>query len=99
MNGHRALGAVAGSLAGLLVVLVLVLVVQIYQVTQQNNRLNERIVDCTTPGRPCFEEGQKRTAEAVALLNQYTEAAVVCADREGSQPRPVVRACILRSLK
>lgn len=95
---RQILGALAGLLAGLLVVLVLVLVVQIYQLAQQNNQLNERIVDCTTPGRLCFEDGQKRTADAVALLNRYTEAAVVCADATGVQSREEVRACIIRTL-
>lgn len=95
---HEALGAFAGIAAGLLLVLLVVVVVQNYQLTKANNRLNERIVDCTTPGRPCFDAGQKRTADAVAMLNDFTEAAVVCADRTGTQGRDETRACIIRTL-
>lgn len=27
---------------------------------------NDRIIDCTTPGRPCFEEAQKRSRQTLA---------------------------------
>lgn len=32
---------------------------------------NDRVIDCTTPGRECFEEAQRRTAEALTAI--YTE--------------------------
>lgn len=42
-----------------------------------NRRALQIMVDCTTPGHTCYEEGQKRTGEAV---NQIIEA--VTKDRD-----------------
>jgi hypothetical protein len=42
-------------------------------------RTADRIEDCTTPGRPCFEDQVKRTGDAVAGINQGTLAVIVAA--------------------
>ena len=31
---------------------------------------NNRVIDCTTPGMPCFEESQRRTAKTLASAFQ-----------------------------
>jgi hypothetical protein len=97
---------IAGVAAGLTVVLMIMLIVQVYSLTaatreqqQENTKTSERIEECTTPGRPCFEDSARRTAEAVGSLNAWTEAAVTCADQTGTQPRAEIRACIIRTLR
>lgn len=42
-------------------------------------RAAERIEDCTTPGRECYEEQLRRTGDAVAGINQGTLAVIVAA--------------------
>lgn len=42
------------------------------------NRGTERIEDCTTFGRPCFQEGQNRTKAAVGDLSSVTVLAAAC---------------------
>lgn len=38
-----------------------------------------RIVDCTTPGGDCYQEGQRRTTEAVVGINEGTLRVIVAA--------------------
>ena len=42
-------------------------------------RAAERIEDCTTPGRACFEDQVERTGAAVAGINQGTLAVIAAA--------------------
>jgi len=56
--------------------------------------LTERIVDCTTPGRPCYDDAQKRTAGAVGSINEITAIAVACGDQVGAQTIAQIRACV-----
>lgn len=73
--------------------------------TNAGNQARQRIADCTTPGGVCFEEAQKRTAEAVRVLveqgrqrEQDTQLivrlAAACADQPGSQSAEQIRVCI-----
>lgn len=53
-----------------------------------------RIEDCTTPGRKCFEDGQRRLGRTVGTINRYAIAAAYCADRTGTQTIPELEQCI-----
>lgn len=67
--------------------------------TQRDNAETLRLIrSCTTPGRECFDEGQKRTADAVADINRVAIYAAACADKPGVQGRDEIYACVIRSL-
>jgi hypothetical protein len=46
---------------------------------KQIEAVSKRLIDCTEPGGKCFEEGQKRTAEAVVGINEGTLRVIVAA--------------------
>lgn len=50
---------------------------QTAQTARDAARSAERIEDCTTPGRPCFERNSRATSNAVAGINQGTLAVIV----------------------
>lgn len=57
-----------------------------------------RIEDCTTPGRECFERGQKQTAAAVASINRVAILAAACADKPHRQTVEQIQACVIAEL-
>lgn len=61
-------------------------------------RASDRIEDCTTPGRACFKQSQKRSAGIVKLVNDAQRQASIyaasCADRPGSQSADEIEACV-----
>jgi hypothetical protein len=63
--------AVLVLLAGF-VAMVLVIGWQNNKVISQVQATNNTLADCTTPGRACYEEGQKRTAAAVSALTKIS---------------------------
>lgn len=56
------------------------------------------IKDCTTPGRPCFERGQKQTAAAVASINRVAILAAACADKPQRQSVEQIQSCVIEEL-
>lgn len=62
----------------------------------------KRVRECTTPGLPCYDDGQKRTAELVArLTNNLTRVsayAAACADKPGVQGKDEIFACVVAEL-
>lgn len=64
-------------------------------------RAVDRIEDCTTPGRECFDDSQRRTGEAVAGINQGTLAVIVAAlscQAEGiTEQRALARCTVNRA--
>lgn len=66
------------------------------QLTQQNARLLQRIEDCTTPGRKCYDDGQKRTAALLQRLIDAQIAVAVCS-RAGTA-EDGMEACVTRRL-
>ncbi len=62
-------------------------------------RSAERIEDCTTPGRPCYEDAQRRTGEAVAGINQGTLAVITAAlscQADGITDQKALSRCTVR---
>ena len=73
-----------------------VVTVVVIRSNQQGGRaVVDQIKNCTTPGRPCYERGQRQTANAVADINRVTLAAATCAARRPGQTAPEIRACVL----
>lgn len=62
-------------------------------------RSAERIEDCTTPGRPCFDDAQKRLGRTVGSINRYALAAAACADQPQTQTVDEIQNCILRLIR
>jgi hypothetical protein len=71
----------------------------------QGKQTRDRIADCTTPGGECYQEGQKRTGEAIQILYEQGIArekitrtvvrlAAACADKPGSQTAQEILLCI-----
>lgn len=58
----------------------------------------EQIESCTTPGRPCFERGQRQTASAIETINRVTILAAACADQPRRQTVEQIQFCVLRRL-
>jgi len=65
---------------------------------RNTERTLDLIEDCTTPGRDCYDRGQKRTADAVANINKVAVYAAACADRRGVQGRAEIFTCVIRAL-
>jgi hypothetical protein len=61
-------------------------------------RGTKRIEDCTTPGRPCFDESQKRLAEVIVSINDYATYAAACADRPRQQTVEEIQTCIVAQI-
>lgn len=74
---------IAGAL--ILIVCVVVLLVQSRQrgtetraLLRANGSTNQQIADCTTVGKPCYEEGQRRTGEVMRQLLQAQKEISLC---------------------
>lgn len=52
---------------------------QAKQAAEDAKRSADRIEDCTTPGRACYERGQKQLAGAVGSVNKLALIATSCA--------------------
>jgi hypothetical protein len=61
-------------------------------------RGTERIEACTTPGRDCFQESQRRLAKAISNINDYATYAAACADKPRQQTARQIRACIVAQI-
>jgi hypothetical protein len=98
------LAVVYMCLAGLVISLIYA-IVQTYTLAdaireQQKTNVgtNERIVDCTTPGGKCYQQGQKRTGAAVADILKGATYAIACADKRGVQTEAEIQACVLKRI-
>jgi len=70
----------------------------------QGNASRRQLVDCTTPHGKCYQEGQKRTAEAIQALindNELTRetviAAIACGQDPANDTKEEVLACIRKN--
>lgn len=58
----------------------------------------DRIVECTTPGRECYDRGQEQTSAAVGDINRISVLAAACADRPRAQSVEQIQACVIARL-
>ncbi|QOR55317.1 MAG: hypothetical protein SHS37scaffold537_15 [Phage 68_12] len=61
--------------------------------------LSNLIAGCVTPGRDCYENGQRQTAGAVSSINEITAITVACGDLPGEQTVTQIRACVTQQLE
>lgn len=52
-------------------------------VASETHRNTNRLVDCTTPGGKCYEQGRSTTSGAVGSINKITIAAIYCSGKLG----------------
>ena len=58
----------------------------------------ERIQNCTTPGRPCYERGQRQLADAVGNVNRVVVLAAACASGPVTRTEADIQACVVERL-
>lgn len=68
---------ILGGLA-LFMVIVLAVAYQNNQIAKDTKRNADTIVDCTTAGGKCYDEGRKRTGEAVGTLQRIQLYIIEC---------------------
>lgn len=74
-------------------------VVVVIRLNQVDGRtVLDRVKSCTTPGRDCYERGQRQTGRAVADINRVAVYAAACADRPGDQSAAEIQACVMKRL-
>lgn len=94
------LWSIVGIGAGALFVLIMWLITTNAVTSQANNETLDIIKDCTTPGRKCYDRGQKRTADVVFNLNRVTIYAAACATKEKNQGNIAkIQACVLHRIE
>lgn len=117
------LGAVSGFLAGIAVLGLVFVVLGTYsntdatdadveaiRQTQKDTRATLNLIrSCTTPAGQCYEDGNKRTGEAIAAIvesqtslhretRRYAATAAACADRPGPQTTRQIARCIRKEI-
>lgn len=76
------------GLLTLFVVLIGVVTWQSNQVVRSTQQTNDVIVDCTTPGGQCYEDGRRRTGAAVADLIRASTYVAQCARLRPNESGP-----------
>ena len=61
-------------------------------------RGTQRIEDCTTPERPCFDRGQHQLADTVAGLNRYGIIVASCSSGPSEKTVEEITECVLQRL-
>lgn len=73
------------------------------QLNKQNALIVQRIDDCTTPGKPCYEQSRKRTGEAAALIIQGSVRgsvyAQICLRNNPRATDEEIEACVYARLQ
>ena len=109
---RRILGALAGVAVGVLLVLLIALLVRTWTLADEireaqkvntgtlttSEKTLDRINDCTTPGRKCYDKGQTRTAKAVGDINRVIVLAAACADKPQRQTVVDIQNCVIAEL-
>jgi hypothetical protein len=72
------LRALTASFLVFLVLASVAAVTVLVYVAYQNKKNGDRLIDCTTPGHACYEQGQTQTASAVETLVASAIAANAC---------------------
>lgn len=80
---------------------------QTQQTNTETSRVSQRTLDaiesCTTPGKPCYQNGQTQTAKAVGDINRVVVLAAACS--VGLDPhlsvgdrQAVISSCVITRL-
>lgn len=72
--------------------------VEARRAAESAERSAARIEDCTTPGRECFADSQKRLGRTVGTINSFALAAAACADSPRAQTIDEIEDCILEEI-
>lgn len=72
----------------------------------QNNQVllnvqtgTDRLVDCTTPGGKCYEQGSRSQSAAVKTINEMSVYAAYCAHKPDNDTVQEIKSCIEQELK
>ena len=102
---QRAMWFVLGALLALLIMSVLYSIqstAQLAREIRENQKdgraVVDRINDCTTPGRKCFDEAQRRTAGVVGSINRVTIYAASCGAQYPGQVA-AVETCVREQME
>lgn len=81
--------------------LLVIFVVLVFTVSWQNNRIgkqvrdgNDRIVDCTTAGGKCYQEGNARTGQAITAILRADIYVIECSRLHPNESGPAFDAVI-----
>lgn len=66
---------------------------------EANDQTLRIIRNCTTPGRPCYERGQRQLAAAVGDVNRVVVLAAACASGPVTKTEAEIQTCVLERLK
>lgn len=72
----------------------LTLTVQNAKIARQNREISRQVADCTTAGGRCYQEGQRRTGEAVADIARMQVLVEVCGSQPGVDTVAEVQRCV-----
>lgn len=66
--------------------------------SEKRDLVLETIKNCTTPGRPCYERGQRQLAKAVGDVNRVVIIAAACASQPYGQSVADIQRCVVDQL-
>jgi hypothetical protein len=105
-KARKRTGQISLAVLGLLVIfvgLMMAVTWQTNQVAHQVNQTNRRMADCTTPGGACYEEGRKRTGQAISDIIRAEVYMAECARLYPGDSGPAfdrkLEACVSGRLK
>jgi hypothetical protein len=79
-----------------------VFAVMLTVIALQNRSNGERLIDCTTPGHPCYDQAQSRQADVIGSpagpINTVIVLAIACADEPGVQSEAQIIGCVQAKL-
>lgn len=95
------------NLAGALLTAYIIMVTAVLMYDGYTGTQTRRdLLDCVEPSGKCFKEGQKRTGQVVASLNDVTVAAAVCSEADEVRREPdmarrimLVKRCIQENME
>lgn len=94
----RAAWFIIGTLIALLALLTLYAIFSTRELAERNTDVLDTVRSCTTPGRECFEDSRRRTAQVVSDINRVSLLAAACADRPRQQTVEQIQSCVIAKL-
>lgn len=92
---HLSLWAFGIVLSAVLVVILTI----VFLNSEENHKGVQRLLDCTTPGGVCYQQGRDSQSGAVGTINRITVVAVYCAKLPGNTTLAQIQACVELNLK